>query len=101
MRLLRVLALLAVIVGLIALLAAIVNAEEAKTIGEVEALRMKLLMTERALIESQAQRLSDHFAAKGKELDALIEATAKDAGLALKDGWRPDPDQRRWRKEPQ
>ena len=88
-----------VLLSLIWLLA-LAHAEEAPKLDETVALRLQLLATERALLESQAQRLVDQYAAKGRELDAIMEAEAVRAGVKLSDGWRPDLARRVWVKSP-
>jgi len=77
-------------------------AEETKPLAEVHALRIRVLMLERQVIEAQAGRVQAQAALqyqeKAKVLDATIEAAAKEADVDLKEGWQPDVDKKVWRK---
>ena len=79
----------------ILLLAAPVFAQETKPLTEVHALRIKVLVLERQVIEAQAARL---YQEKAKALDAAVEAAAKESEVDLKEGWQPDVDAKVWRK---
>ena len=71
-------------------------AEETKPLSELHALRIKVLILERQVIEAQAARV---YQEKAKALDAAVEAAAKEAEVDLKEGWQPDVDKKVWRKK--
>ena len=77
-------------------------AEETKTLDEVQALKIKVLILERELIQERLSRVQlqaqGQFQQKGKELDRAIEAAAKEADIDLKEGWQPDMESRTWKK---
>ena len=86
----------------IMLLAPPAFAQEAKPLSEVQALRIKVLLLERQVIEAQVGlvqcRAPIQYQEKAKALDAAVEAAAKESEVDLKDGWQPDVDARVWRK---
>ena len=77
-------------------------AEETKPLAEVHALRIRVLMLERQVIEAQAGRVQAQAALqyqeKAKALDAAVEAAAKESEVDLKEGWQPDVEAKVWRK---
>jgi len=91
-----------VIAALLLLAVPTFAAEETKPLSEVHALRIRVLMLERQVIEAQAGRVQAQAAlqyqAKAKALDAAVEAAAKEADVDLKEGWQPDVDAKVWRK---
>ena len=76
--------------------------KETKPLSELQALRIKVLVLERQMIEAQAARVQAQAALqyqeKARALDAAVEAAAQEAGVALKVGWQPDLDAQVWRK---
>lgn len=79
--------------------------QEPPALTEVEALRMEVLHHRRQAMEQrliairlEGEALPAKIADLARQLDAVIEEAAKRAGLSLKDGWRPNPDTRRWQK---
>jgi hypothetical protein len=64
---------------------------------ELDALKIEKLQLERALLEEQFRRLQGDYQQKGRDLDALIVAAAKKAGLDPKD-WRPNLTSKTWEK---
>ena len=93
---------LLVLFGILLLAVPIFAAEETKPLSEVHALRIRVLMLERQVIEAQAGRVQAQAALqyqeKAKALDAAVEAAAKEADVDLKEGWQPDVDAKVWRK---
>ena len=86
---------------------AIAHAEEPPKLDEMDALRIKVLTLERSVIEQRSGRISaegrvlllenaTEYAAKAKELDAVIEGAARKAGVDPK-AYQPDPGARIWR----
>ncbi len=80
----------------------VLAAEETKPLDEVYALKIKILVLERQVIEAQTGRLQCQagvqYQEKAKALDAAIEAAGKAAEIDLKDGWQPDVEKRIWKK---
>lgn len=76
---------------------------EGPPLGELDALRLELLVTQRQLIQERAGRVAAEsqleYAAKGRELDAALGAAAARAGVDLREGWRPDVGKRAWLKQ--
>jgi len=89
--------------GLLLLAVPTFAAEETKPLTEVHALRIRVLMLERQVIEAQAGRVQAQAALqyqeKAKALDSAIEAAAKEADVDLKEGWQPDVEAKVWRKK--
>lgn len=79
-----------------------IAAEDTKPLEELPALRIKVLMLERQVIQEQTGRLNAEaqiqYAEKALAFNRAVEAAAKAAGLDLKEGWQPDVDARVWRK---
>ena len=111
-RLARVIAILFFVAVAVALLVAIVNAQDSTTppttnhtISPEQAMMLERLVLQRQVIEERAGRLvaeaellKRDYAVKGQELDAQMATAAKAAGVDLRDGWRPDLQQKRWVK---
>lgn len=77
-------------------------AETTVPLAEVDALKIKVLMLERQLIQEQVSRVQAQaqvqFAEKAKALNAQIEQSAKNAKVDLADGWQPDVEKKQWKK---
>lgn len=90
------------LLAVLLLLAVPAFAQETKPLEELHALRIRVLMLERQVIEAQAGRVQAQAALqyqeKAKALDAAVEAAAKDAGVDLREGWQPDVEAKVWRK---
>ena len=83
------------------------------SIEEATALKIQVADLEQRLIAERAAKLQAEirereaalelhkrdFAGKSSELNALVEAAAKKAGVDLKDGWRPNPIKRVWEQQ--
>jgi len=97
------------VLGILLLVLPVLAAEETKPLEEVQALKIRVLILERQMIEQKSARIQTEgnllllqnqgdYGKKAKELDAVIEAAAKEAGLDLKEGWQPDVEAKVWRK---
>lgn len=77
-------------------------AEETKPLDEVQALRIRVLMLERQLIQDQVARVQAQgqlqFEAKTREIDQAVLKAAKEAGLEPPEAWWPDVETRQWKK---
>ena len=71
------------------------DTKETKPLSELQALRIKVLVLERQVVEAQSARL---YQEKALALNAAVEAAAKESEVDLKEGWQPDVDARVWRK---
>ena len=98
------------VLGILLLAAPALAAEETKPLEEMQALKIRVLILERQMIEQKSARIQAEgnllllqnqgdYGKKAKELDAAIEAAAKEADVDLKDGWQPDVDAKVWKKK--
>ena len=104
-RLARVILILFFVAVAVALAVAIVNAADNHALTPEQVAGLERLVLQRQVIEERAGRLvaeaellKRDYAAKGQELDAVMATAAKAAGVDLRDGWRPDLQQKRWVK---
>lgn len=81
---------------------ATVGAEEPPRLTETEALTIRVLALERALIEqrhrAEVAEARAQFAEAAQALDRAVEAAATRVKVKLADGWRPDLDAKVWKK---
>ncbi len=81
-------------------------AQEAPKLDEVSSLKIQKAQLQRSLLEERMRSLQTEaaliqiqYTQKGQEMDRIVEEAATSSGVELKDGWRPDPEAKIWKKK--